>query len=176
MGAPSLFSALYNGRQATNSGEFNLARNAACHPSLYNHVMNGRPQLNEAAPYYFTYIDQVAGENALVLMESQLDKCLQLLSTVSESKSLYRYAAGKWSLRQVLNHVSDTERSLAFRALWFARGFEAPLPSYDQNVAAAGAQADATPGLPMWRNLSAYASRPFRSSRTFRLRAGCAPA
>ena len=42
----------------------------------------------------------------------------------------------------MLNHVTDTERAFAFRALWFARGFESPLPSYDQNVAASGAEAD----------------------------------
>jgi hypothetical protein len=48
----------------------------------------------------------------------------------------------KWSIRQVLNHVTDTERAFAFRALWFARGFATPLPGYDQNIAAAGAGAD----------------------------------
>src|SRR5438309_10069423 len=45
-------------------------------------------------------------------------------------------------IRQVLNHVTDTERAFTFRALWFARGLESPLPSYDQNVAASGAEAD----------------------------------
>lgn len=105
--------------------------------------MHGRPQLNEAAPYYFTYIDRVPGENAPAVIESQWDECLQLLSTISDNKSLHRYAPEKWSIRKVLNHVSDTERAFAFRALWFARGFDAPLPGYDQNIAAAGAQADA---------------------------------
>jgi hypothetical protein len=107
--------------------------------------MKGRPQLNEAAPYYFTYIDQVHGENVLEVIERQLDECLPFLSTISEDKSLHRYAADKWSIRQVLNHLSDTERAFAFRTLWFARGFDTPLPSYDQNVASAGAQADAIP-------------------------------
>lgn len=65
-----------------------------------------------------------------------------VFSGISNERSLYRYAPEKWSIRQVLNHVNDTERSFAFRALWFARGFEAPLPSYDQNVAASGAEAD----------------------------------
>ena len=104
--------------------------------------MNGRPQPNEAASYYFTYIDQVRGDNALTVIESQLDEYLPLLSTISGDKSLHRYAAEKWSIRQVLNHVSDSERAFAFRALWFARGFESPLPSYDQNIAAVSAQAD----------------------------------
>ena len=65
-----------------------------------------------------------------------------MFSEISEEKSLHRYAPEKWSIRQVLNHVTDTERAFGFRALWFARGFESPLPSYDQNVASSGAEAD----------------------------------
>jgi uncharacterized damage-inducible protein DinB len=107
--------------------------------------MNGRPQPNEAAPYYFTYIGQAPGSDVLAVIESQLDECLRFFSTIPEDKSLQRYAEDKWSIRQVLNHVSDTERAFAFRALWFARGFETPLPSYDQTVASAGARADAIP-------------------------------
>ncbi len=107
--------------------------------------MIGRPQSTEAAPYYFTYIDQVTGENVLGTIESQLEESLALFADISEKKSLHRYAADKWSIRQLLNHVSDTERSFAFRALWFARGFDTPLPSYDQHIAAAGAEADRIP-------------------------------
>jgi hypothetical protein len=104
--------------------------------------MIGRPQSAEAAPYYFTYINQVTGDDGPGTIESQLEASLAFFSTISEEKSLYRYAPGKWSIRQVLNHVTDTERSFAFRALWFARGFQAPLPDYDQNIAASGAAAD----------------------------------
>lgn len=105
-------------------------------------VAPGRPTTEEAAPYYFTYINQVERENPLEEMERQADEVLPFLAAISEEKSLHRYAPGKWSIRQVLNHVTDTERAFAFRALWFARGFDEPLPSYDQNIAAAGAQAD----------------------------------
>jgi uncharacterized damage-inducible protein DinB len=104
--------------------------------------MIGRPEKSEAAEYYFTYIDQVEGDNAQIVMARQLDEAAELAAAVSEDKSLYRYAPEKWSIRQVLNHITDTERAFAFRALWFARGFDAPLPGYDQNVAAAGAEAD----------------------------------
>ncbi len=107
--------------------------------------MIGRPEASEAAPYYSTYIDQVIGEDALSAMESQLEESLTLLASISEEDSKRRYAPGKWSMRELLNHVTDTERAFAFRALWFARGFEAPLPGYDQNIAAAGAQADLIP-------------------------------
>lgn len=108
-------------------------------------VMNGRPQPDEAAPYYFTYIDQVSGDDVTGVLESQLKNSVSLFEGISEELSLHRYAPEKWSIRQVLNHVTDTERAFAFRALWFARGFAEPLPSYDQNVAAAGAEADLVP-------------------------------
>ena len=107
--------------------------------------MIGRPETIEAAPYYFTYITQVSGDDAVATLESQLPESLAFYSTISEEKSLYRYAPDKWSIRQVLNHISDTERAFTFRALWFARGFDTPLPSYDQNVAVAGADADKYP-------------------------------
>ena len=104
--------------------------------------MTGRPQNTEAAPYYFTYIDQVAGDDIASIIERQLVDSLALFAGISEEASLHRYAPDKWSIRRVLNHITDTERAFAFRALWFARGFDAPLPGYDQNIAAAGAKAD----------------------------------
>jgi hypothetical protein len=104
--------------------------------------MIGRPQQLEAAPYYFAYINLVVGDDVVDTIEGQLEESRAFFSGISEEKSLSRYAPEKWSIRQVLNHISDTERALAFRALWFARGFETPLPSYDQHVAAAGACGD----------------------------------
>src|SRR3954447_11295793 len=104
--------------------------------------MTGRPEAHEAAPYYSVYIDQAPGEDPTALIESQLDECLSMFAGISEERSTYRYATGKWSIRQLLNHITDTERAFAFRALWFARGFSAPLPGYDQDVAATGAEAD----------------------------------
>src|SRR5437773_3282310 len=104
--------------------------------------MIARPQDTEVAPYYFTYINQVTGDDPIAAMENQLAESQPLFAKISEEKSLHRYAPDKWSIRQVLNHITDTERAFAFRALWFARGFDSPLPSYDQNVAATGADAD----------------------------------
>ncbi|MGA3190316.1 MAG: DinB family protein [Bryobacteraceae bacterium] len=104
--------------------------------------MIGRPTDSEAASYYFTYIDQVAGDDVLAIIERQLDESNDLFAGISEQTSKYRYAPDKWSIKQLLNHVTDTERAFAFRALWFARGFDAPLPGYDQNIAASGAVAD----------------------------------
>src|SRR5262245_11887858 len=104
--------------------------------------MIGRPQSSEAATYYFTYIDKVSGQDVLATIESQLPEAVTFLSGISEVKSLHRYAPDKWSLRQLLNHVTDTERAFAFRVLWFARGFDSPLASFDQNIAAGGAESD----------------------------------
>ena len=100
------------------------------------------PGKDEAAAYYFTYIDRVQQDDVVGVMEQQLGDASQLFSTISEEKSLHRYAPEKWSIRQTLNHISDTERAFAFRALWFGRGFSDPLASYDQNISASGARAD----------------------------------
>jgi hypothetical protein len=107
--------------------------------------MIGRPEPAEAAAYYFTYIDKVTGDDATSAIRSQLDEALAFFSSISEDKSLYQYAPEKWSIRQTLNHVIDSERIFAFRALWFARGFETPLPSFDQEVAVPAAKADGIP-------------------------------
>jgi uncharacterized damage-inducible protein DinB len=112
-------------------------------------TMIGRPQETEAAPYYFTYINQVSGDDVFPLIERQLDEIVGFCSRISKEKSLYRYAPEKWSIRQVLNHLADTERMFCFRALWFARGFDTALPSYDQNIAVANADADKMD----WRSL-----------------------
>jgi len=104
--------------------------------------VKGRPQADEAAPYYFTYIDRIPEEEVVPVFERQLNETLPFLESISEEKSLHRYAPEKWSIRQTLNHITDCERVFLHRALWFGRGFDAPLPSYDQGIAASGAQAD----------------------------------
>jgi uncharacterized damage-inducible protein DinB len=104
--------------------------------------MTARPQPDEVAPYFFTYIDQVVTDDPFKEIKNQLEDCRQFFSTISEEKSQFRYAPGKWSVREVLSHITDTERAFVFRALWFARGFDTPLPSYDQEISAAGANAE----------------------------------
>jgi DinB superfamily len=101
-----------------------------------------RPGADEAAPYYFNYIDRVTDDDVVGFLATQLDEAMPFLSGISEERSLHRYAPEKWSIRQVLNHVSDGERVFVYRALWFARGFDTPLPSFDQEVSTAGAKAD----------------------------------
>jgi hypothetical protein len=107
--------------------------------------MIGRPSSNEAAPYYFGYINRVSGEDIMRALQSQLDETLPFLRGISEEKSLYRYAPEKWSIRQMWGHVNDTERVFLMRALWFARNFDTPLPSFDQDIAVAAAGSDDVP-------------------------------
>ena len=105
--------------------------------------MIGRPGRDEAADSYFAYIDQVPGDDALSVIDAQMENAIKLFDGITDAKSLFRYAPDKWSIRQVVNHISDTERAFAFRALWFARGFADPLPGFDQNIAANGVNSDA---------------------------------
>jgi hypothetical protein len=107
--------------------------------------MNGRPDRTEAAAYYFTYIDQVPDGDICATLATQADETVALLHGVSEERSLHRYAPDKWSIREVLGHINDTERLFVSRAFWFARGFDTPLPSFDQHVAVAAAGADDRP-------------------------------
>ena len=100
------------------------------------------PDRTEAAPYYFTYIDQVGSGDIRDLMDVQGVETLALLRGISDERSRFKYAADKWTIREVVNHVNDAERLFAFRAFWFARGFDSPLPSFDQNVAVAAAGTD----------------------------------
>jgi hypothetical protein len=101
-----------------------------------------RPERGEAAEYYFTYINQVPDGDICATLEAQVGTTAAFFESISDQQSTHAYAPGKWSIRQVLSHINDTERLFVFRAFWFARGFDAPLPSFDQDVAVAGAGAD----------------------------------
>ena len=103
-----------------------------------------RPQTTESASYYFKYIDLVTGDDIVPAMENQMGEMLEFLSGISEEQSLHSYEPGKWTIRELLNHVNDGERIFAGRALWFARGFTDPLPSFEQDIAVQAAHANNT--------------------------------
>lgn len=102
-----------------------------------------RPDRTEAAEYYFGYIDQVPSGDICAAMESQLRDVVSVFEGITEEQSRARYAPGKWTIKEVAGHLNDTERLFVFRAFWFARGLDTPLPSFDQNVALAASGADA---------------------------------
>ncbi|MES1244452.1 MAG: DinB family protein [Acidobacteriota bacterium] len=102
----------------------------------------GFPRPEEAAPYYFKYMNRIQTDNVVGVLQSQFDETVAFLSGITEEQSLHRYAPDKWSVRQVLSHVNDAERVFLFRAFWFGRGFESPLPSFDEKISASAARAD----------------------------------
>lgn len=103
-----------------------------------------RPQNTEAADYYFKYIDLVTSDDVVPAMKDQFGQTVRFLEGISEEQSLNSYAPGKWSIREVLNHVNDGERLFLSRAFWFARGFQDAMPSFDQDVAVQHAHANQT--------------------------------
>jgi hypothetical protein len=107
------------------------------------------PERTEAADYYFTYIDKVGRGDICAILEAQMGETAAFLRGISDERSLHRYASDKWSIRQVVGHLNDAERVFAFRAFWFARGFDSSLPSFDQDIAvtSAGSDARAWPSL-----------------------------
>ncbi len=95
--------------------------------------MNQRPKKTEYNPFYETYVSLVPETEILPALEQQIQEIRALLSGISEEKSLYRYGADKWSIRQVIGHMIDGERVFAFRAFTFSRGDSVQLFSFDEN-------------------------------------------
>jgi hypothetical protein len=98
-----------------------------------------RPAPTEYAPYYGRYIDLVPEGDILTFLSGQIHKTLSLVGSVGEDKADFRYAPGKWSIREVVGHVIDTERVFAFRAFAFSRNDRNALPGMDQEEYARGA-------------------------------------
>lgn len=95
--------------------------------------MQHRPEPTEYEPYYGLYIDQVPEGNVVELLESELEAMLGLLRAIPADREPFRYAEGKWSIREVVGHLIDTERTFGHRALVFARRDPARLPGIDQD-------------------------------------------
>ena len=92
-----------------------------------------RPQPGENAPYYDRYISLVPGNDILAALDDQRGQMLLLLSGRTEADGDLRYAPEKWSLKEVLGHINDTERIMSYRALRIARGDQTPIEGYEQD-------------------------------------------
>lgn len=90
-------------------------------------------------PYFHRYIQLVPEQDALKYLQNNLDKSMGFLSSISEEQSLFSYAPGKWTIKEVLGHMIDTERVFAYRAMRIARNDKTNLPGFEENdyVAAA---------------------------------------
>ncbi|HEY8197357.1 MAG TPA: DinB family protein [Gemmatimonadales bacterium] len=99
-----------------------------------------RPAADEAAPFYHGYIAKVRGENIGEQLVDQLAEVERLLGSLDDTTSLARYSPGKWSVKEILGHLTDVERIFSYRLLRISRGDVTPLPGFDQDtyVPAAG--------------------------------------
>lgn len=92
-----------------------------------------RPAADEYAPYYGRYIERVPDGDLCAMLQTQLAETLALVESIPESRGTHRYGADKWSIKEVLGHVIDTERIMSYRALRIGRGDATPLPGFEQN-------------------------------------------
>jgi hypothetical protein len=104
-----------------------------------------RPNPEEHAAYYATYINHVPDGNIIDLMIQQMKEVENLISQISEEKSKYRYTVDKWSIREVLGHVLDGERIFAYRALRFSRNDKTEIAGFEQNDYAPNSNHDSIP-------------------------------
>src|SRR3989449_9330816 len=91
-----------------------------------------RPEPTEYAEFYANYVSKVPGTDVLSVLESQRLQMLQLFAGRSERDGSFRYAPGKGTVKEVLGHITDTERIFTYRARRIARGDQTPLPGFEQ--------------------------------------------
>lgn len=102
-----------------------------------------KPQAGEFAEYFSPYVELVPEGDLLLQLEQQVDEVIALLGQITEEQAVYRYAEGKWSLKEVLGHVADTERVMSYRLLRIARGDTTPLPGFDESLFVSHSNANA---------------------------------
>jgi hypothetical protein len=93
----------------------------------------GRPQPSEYAPYYDRYISLVQTDNILDVLDEQRRQFMLLMSGRSEDEGNFRYAPGKWTVKELIGHMNDTERIFSYRALRIARGDQTPIEGFEQD-------------------------------------------
>ncbi len=96
--------------------------------------MENTPAASVYADYYKTYVSLVPEGDIVTILTDQMRETVGSMSMLSEEKCGYRYAPGKWSIKEVIGHVVDTERIMSYRLLSIARGEKISLPGYDENA------------------------------------------
>jgi hypothetical protein len=104
-----------------------------------------RPKPDEYAPFYAGYVSLVPESDALAVLAAQPAELQALAGKVPADRESHRYAAGKWSVREVFGHLTDGERVFGYRAFCISRGDKASLPGFDENSYIAGADYDNRP-------------------------------
>jgi uncharacterized damage-inducible protein DinB len=98
-----------------------------------SNVIAIRPDATEYDPYYQKYISLVPREDVVATLSRQLEETLSTLRVLTEIQADSRYAPDKWSIKELVGHLIDSERIFAYRALRFARNDQTPLPGYEQD-------------------------------------------
>lgn len=91
------------------------------------------PAADEYDPYYQGYIERVEGKQLSLILRQQRAQVTELLAGLTEEQAAYRYAPDKWSVKEVLGHLIDTERVFVYRAMSIARGEKQSLPGFEQD-------------------------------------------
>jgi uncharacterized damage-inducible protein DinB len=110
-----------------------------------SHSRIAPPVADEYAPFYSGYVSLAKEHDPLELLDKQRDTLRQMCSTLTEEQALARYAPGKWSIKEVLGHLSDTERVFSYRLFRISRGDTTPLAGFDQNAYVDNARSDERP-------------------------------
>ncbi len=92
-----------------------------------------KPEETEYLPYYGKYVSLVQDGDILDALDKQLNETLELLRSIPESQAGFRYAPGKWSIKELAGHIIDSERIFSYRALRFSRNDRTPVPGYEQD-------------------------------------------
>lgn len=101
-----------------------------------------RPDISEYPTSYATYVNAAPEGDIVAVLRQQGEEIRGMLGSLPESMGGHRYAPGKWSIRELVGHLSDAERSFGHRAFRFSRGDGSPLPGFDENAYVAASNAD----------------------------------
>lgn len=104
-----------------------------------------RPNKSEFPQYYAEYIKLVPEGELLQILKDDLSKTITFFEGISEEDGDFRYAPNKWSIKEVLSHITDTERIMSYRMLRVGRGDETALAGFDENLYVEGAQINRLP-------------------------------
>jgi uncharacterized damage-inducible protein DinB len=96
--------------------------------------LSNRPEKGEYNNYYTAYVNLVPNGDIFLILDKQIQDTVNLCKDISDNQGLFRYAPNKWSFKEVIGHMTDTERIMSYRLLCIARGEKESLPGFDENV------------------------------------------
>jgi hypothetical protein len=108
--------------------------------SIMKSFLEVRPGQGECAPDHLGYIDELPPGNVLEILKGQSEAFRKMIAPLSDGDACFRYAPGKWSIKEVVGHLNDTERIFCYRALCIARGDRGPFPPFDENEYVTGSR------------------------------------